>query len=202
MFPLTQKFLDLHEIAKHWARDLPQRPSVGEAFQMLLNAFWKGDLWELESGARTEHERFLRILADSQPHPGILVYNNPENLPRVSRPMPDGGVVVDIRNRIYLPRDHAMWTPEVISNALAVLTECKMEDYSEAFALAINGAAVSKEDFAAFCDARGYPRPAFWFGTVGVHRIFISLFGFVFCVRVALDSRRSRLKSICRDCKS
>jgi hypothetical protein len=164
MYPLTQQFLSLPEIARHWARDLPQRPPVQEIFQTFLNALWRGELREFGSVDHPVRERLLRTLAVSSPHPGILIYDNPEGLPPIACPLPDGGLAVDMRKRIYLPLDPAMWTLEVISNAFAVLVESKMEDYSEAFSLVLHSVEVSKGDFAAFCDALGYERPAFWFG--------------------------------------
>jgi len=72
--------------------------------------------------------------------------------------------VVDIRERIYLPRDTAAWTPEVISDACAALAKCELEHYSNFIKTILGGLTVTQMDFGMFCDARSYEHPAFWFG--------------------------------------
>jgi len=42
MYPLADQFLSIHEIARHWSRDLPQRPLWEEDFNTLLTAVWNG----------------------------------------------------------------------------------------------------------------------------------------------------------------
>jgi hypothetical protein len=164
MYPLAEESLTLFEIARHWGRDLPQRPPREEVLQTLLDAMWKGELQAtLGPGDRSTHERLLRILADES-HPGMLIYDDPMSLPPNSSPTPDGGEVVDIRERIYLPRDTAAWTPEVISNACAALARCELDDYDDSIRTILASLEVTKDDFGMFCDARGYERPAFWFG--------------------------------------
>src|SRR5262249_31881769 len=165
MYPLAEESLTLLEIARHWARDLPQRPPWKEILHTLLDAMWKGELQAtLGPGDRSTHERLIRILATVESHPGILIYDDPINLPPIARPTPDGGAMVDIRNRIYLPRDAATWTPEVISDACAALAKCELDDYGDSIKPTLAGLNVTKENFGIFCDARGYERPAFWFG--------------------------------------
>src|SRR5262249_24127962 len=131
MYPLTMEFLTLLEIATHWSRDLPQRPPRDELLQTLLDAMWKGQLQAtLGPSDRSTHERLLRILADES-HPGILIYDDRHELTASCPPTPNGGAVVDIRERIYLPRDTAAWTPEVISDACAALAKCELDHYSD-----------------------------------------------------------------------
>src|SRR5262249_53545591 len=131
----------------------------------LLDAIWKDELpATLGPSDRSTHERLLRILATVESHPGILIYDDPINLPPVTRPTPDGGAVVDIRERIYLPRDAATWTPEVIPDACATLARCELDDYDDSIRSIFASLGVTKEDFGMFCDARSYERPAFWFG--------------------------------------
>jgi len=166
MYPLAEESLTLFEIARHWGRDLPQRPPQQEVLQTLLGAMWKSELRAtLGPGERSTHEQLLRILADVKSHPGILIYDDAMSLPPDTVPMPDGGAVVDIRKRIYLPRDTATWTPEITSDACAALAKCAFEDYSDdLIRLVLANLEITKGDFTMFCDARGYERPAFWFG--------------------------------------
>src|SRR5262245_8063027 len=167
MYPFAMEFLTLLEIARHWARDLPQRPPWEEILHTLLDAMWNGELRAtLGPGDRSTHERLLRMLAHES-HPGILIYDDPINLPPVTRPTPDRGEVVDMRERIYLPRDTAAWTPEVISDACGALARCELNDYGDSIRSIFASLEVTKEDFGMFCEARGYERGAFWFGRDG-----------------------------------
>ena len=163
MYPLAEESLTLLEIARHWGRDLPQRPPQEELLQTLLSAMWTSEL-TLGPSDRSIHVRLLRILVDVESHPGMLIYDDPMSLPPNSSPTPDGGEVVDIRERIYLPRDIAAWTPEVISDACGALARCEFNDYGDSIRSIFASLEVTKEDFRMFCDARGYERPAFWFG--------------------------------------
>jgi len=71
MYPLAEESLTLLEIARHWGRDLPQRPPQEEVLQTLLSAMWTGEL-TLGPSDRSTHQRLLRILAHMA-HPGILI---------------------------------------------------------------------------------------------------------------------------------
>jgi len=167
MYPLADESLTPFEIARHWSRDLLQHPPREEVLQTLLDAMWKGELQAtLGPGDQSTHERLLRILA-AESHPGILIYDDPMSLPPVTSPTADGGVVVDMRKHIYLPRDTAAWTPEVISDACGALARCELNDYDDSTRSIFASLGVTKEDFGMFCDARGYERPAFWFGRDG-----------------------------------
>jgi hypothetical protein len=127
---------------------------------------WTGEL-RIGPGDRSIHQRLLRILVDVESHPGMLIYDDPMSLPPDSSPTPGGGEVVDMRERIYLPRDTAAWTPEVISDACGALARCELDDYDDSIRTIFPSLEVTKEDFGMFCEARGYERPAFWFGRDG-----------------------------------
>jgi len=163
MYPLVETFLSVYQIAVHWRRDLPQHPPLSEVIETLVAAIWGGDLRAtLGAGERSLRDELLGWLLKSSPHPGILIDDTDVLTPAVS-PTAEGGVLVDVRNRINLPCDSTAWTADVIGRAYGVLAKCKFDDYNDTFKTLITFLKIVQSDFAAFCDVRGYERPAFWF---------------------------------------
>ena len=166
MYPLPQRRLSFNEIAKHWPRDLPQRPPWNEILKTLVDATWREELSVCDSrGNSIVRQQLLSKLKAAAPHPRILIFDSGDILPPLSIETFDGGCIVDIRKRVHLPNDATRWTPDIVSDACALLGTCGVGDYCDDFLLGITLLQIVKEEFGAFCDASGYERPAFWFGS-------------------------------------
>ena len=166
MYPLVESSLSLDEIARHWRRSMKQRPRWEEVLDLLFKAVWGRDL-VLRGSSRRERplEQLLRIASIVRTQPGILFYENEEDLPPEQTELENGSVTVDLRKRIYLPGDRSTWTSAITSAACESLASCALKDYEpDPVGIALRMLEVQREDFAAFCDARGYARPDFWFG--------------------------------------
>jgi hypothetical protein len=167
MYPLRDNSLPLAEVAKHWARDFPQRPPREEIEDQLLPSAWKGRLVVLGGNDMPlTLEALLRIVSIVESHPGILIVRHPDALRPDETKLPDGSVLVDAATRVYLPVDDALWTADIVAAACADLAQCKISDYDASVVRPIfEELEIRRDDFAAFCDALGYERPPFWFGT-------------------------------------
>ncbi len=166
MYPLSESSLSLNEIARHWRRSIKQRPPWEEVFDLLLKAVWSRELVRRgSSGQKIPLEQLLRVTSLVRSQPGILFYENEGDLPPEKTELEDGSAKFDLRKRIYLPCDQSIWTPEITSAACESLATCTLQDYEpDLVRIALCMLEVDRTDFAAFCDARGYARPDFWFG--------------------------------------
>src|SRR5262249_40070927 len=125
MYPLRDESLSLAEIARHWARDLPQHPPEDEVLTTLLQAFWRG---EFEPFATTPERRFtgreaMIAIGDTQPHPGIAFRDDTAGDAYESTQTPEGEVV-DLRVWINLPSEESHWDHYVLEQAYERLATC------------------------------------------------------------------------------
>ncbi|WP_380069405.1 hypothetical protein [Dankookia sp. GCM10030260] len=157
------------DLARHWQRDMPQRPSVAEIEAWLLQAFWRGELEVTLPGvaeARDIDPR-VRVLNGCRHAPqdaGLIVVDRPEDLPPDDPVVqPDGSVLVDLRRRVIWPTDPAQQTPELLAAACTVLAVAKWDDYHDLTKPVLAMFEVGRDAFGAFCSEAGFALPPFWF---------------------------------------
>jgi hypothetical protein len=166
MYPLSETSLSLADVAKHWARDLPQRPPADEVFERLLQEVWANHLKvHRDLGTEFGLADLLRVVSVVREQPGITFYEDPIELPPEFEFTPNCAVLVDPNVRVYLPRDRAAWTSKIIEEACNGLKECRIAAYEVSAVLAaLRALDVQKDEFRTFCESRGHIAPEFWFG--------------------------------------
>jgi hypothetical protein len=162
MYPLGDRKLNLHDIARHWSRDMRQHPPPDELLHLLLEAVWLGDLRAVLPGSNDDPRPRLLEGVRRFPTHAVVIVEQPGPPRRVSFD-PDGSVSVDMRQIAYWPQDPGARTPQIFANACTTLADLKLQDYHEVTQPILVALMVQQNDFAAFCDLRGYPRPEFWF---------------------------------------
>jgi hypothetical protein len=177
MYPLIETSLTLLELARHWSRSFPERLPADELADRLLQAVWSGELLVCgEDGSAIQRERLFHMVrqtdASTMPHPGIVIYDDPSDLPPEVRILPDGGAEVSLAHRLRLPTDPSLWTPEIVADACTVLASCRMRDFSSLIHPKFVSLRITNDAFAAFCIGRGYELPGFWFArsTAGTNK--------------------------------
>jgi hypothetical protein len=162
MYPRVEQKLDLLEIARDWARDMPQHPTAGETLQLLLRAFWRGDLRASMPGSSDDpRERLFNAVRRFQPHRGLLIVDPAWVPPSPDRHL-DGSWVFDFRRPIFWPEDPAAQTPEVLQPAYVGLTDIDLVDYSEAVRPLFAMLEVELDHFLDFSARQGFAPVRFW----------------------------------------
>ena len=152
-------------MAKHWARDVPQRPPVQEVFAQLVASVWRGELDVVGSPGRPEVRRhLLEALVRLCDHPGVAIFPDAASVPDPITPQADGGALVDTRTFVFLPRDLASWDAKVAEAACAALALVDPETYSLEFRTVLRMRTISRVEFERYCLTKGFPLPPFWFG--------------------------------------
>lgn len=167
MYPLTDRTLRLPALAGHWARDLPQRPAPDQVLDLLLRAFWRGDLDarlpDAEGPDPDARRRLLEACARFPDHPGLLFVGAPGEAPPAVVRLPDGSAEVDMRVRVAWPAAPEARTAEAFRAACHALAGAPFGGFSGLARPALACLAVHQDAFAAFRHGRGYRLPAFWF---------------------------------------
>jgi hypothetical protein len=162
MYPRVEHKLDFLEIARDWARDLPPHPTAGETLQLLLRAFWRGDLRASMPGSSDDpRERLFNAVRRFQPHRGLLIVNPAWVPPSPDRHI-DGSWVFDFRRPIFWPEDQAAQTPEVLQAAYLGLADIDLLDYGEAVRPLFAMLEVERDHFLEFSARQGFAPVRFW----------------------------------------
>ena len=77
----------------------------------------------------------------------------------------NGNMALDLRPKVILAEDPADWTEADLQAAYEALARCEPRDYSVQVLGFLLPQMVHRDDFAAWCDRQGWPRPSFWFRT-------------------------------------
>ena len=165
MYPLSDTTLALPELAKHWVRDLPQKPPKAEVLDYLVQSLWRGDFETFASaaGGIISRRQALRTVALSAPHPGFTICPTAESVPPATTPTDDGGVIVDTTIYVVLPDEEEHWSPDVIEAVYTTLGGCSLNAFARNFVIGMRLQTLTRDQFGAFCDLRGHRRPGFWF---------------------------------------
>src|SRR5262249_50231860 len=164
MYPLSDTSLPFLGIARHWVRFLPQHPAENEVLDHLVESLWDGGFETFASPSGIVSRRqALRAVALCAPHPGFIICPTAESVPPSTTLADDGGVVVDLTPYVVLPKEEKDWSAGVIEAAYSVLRGCSLNAFSKSFVIGMWGQSLTRDEFGAFCDLRGYPRPGFWF---------------------------------------
>jgi len=164
MYPLVEDVLSLLELARHWARDVPQRPAWEEAFARLAASVWLGELEVVHRpGQLDTRRRLLEALVRLSREQGVAIFPDARSVPDNVKPQPDGTALVDTRTFVILPKDEASWDIAVIDAACAILAKTNPEVFSLSFRTILSMQMVTREAFERYCLARAYPLPPFWF---------------------------------------
>lgn len=137
MYPLVTPSLTLSDLAKHWTRHFPERPPQQEVFDYLLQAVWSNELLpQRKDGSSVSVAELLRMVqqaGSTSGHPRIFVYDDPARPPAELETLPDGNVKIYVGKSVYLPTDESRWTPDVVSEACAILASCGLADVQRQF---------------------------------------------------------------------
>src|SRR4051794_30491579 len=167
MYPLSSPRMSLFDVARHWQRDMPQRPSVSEVEAWLLQAFWRSELEATLPGvaAARDIDPRVRVLNSCRHAPqdaGLIVVDRPEDLPPADPiQQPDGSVLVDLRRRTIWPVKPTQQTPALLAAACAVLAQAEWDDYHDLTKPVLAMLEVGRDAFGAFCSEAGFALPPF-----------------------------------------
>lgn len=166
VYPLSIASLSLSGIARHWVRDLTEKPPKAEVLDYLVQSLWRGDFetFAPASDDIISRRQALRAVAQSAPHPGFIICPTAESVPPSTTPTDDGGLIVDVNVYVVLPDEEKDWSADIVEAAYKVLGACSLNAFSEGFVIGMWGQSLTKDQFGAFCDLRGHRRPGFWFG--------------------------------------
>jgi hypothetical protein len=161
MYPISAPVLELHEVAKHWARDMPQRPPVVEVFATLVASILRRELATVARPRKPEiRQHLLASLVRLGPHPGLAIFADSESLPKKPPRLFGGGESVDLRTFVILPEDQSKWSPEIIAAACEALANVGADQYadtfSQGFRIVLRMQEVSRDDFEPYCEVKGH----------------------------------------------
>jgi len=165
VYPLSITSLSLSGIARHWVRDLPEKPPKAEVLDYIVQSLWRGDFETFASagGDIISRRQTLRAVAQSAPHPGFIICPTAESVPPSTTPTGDGELIVDVTVYVVLPDEEERWSADVVEAAYKALAGCSLDAFAKSFVIGMWGQSLTRDQFGAFCDLRGHRRPGFWF---------------------------------------
>jgi hypothetical protein len=167
MYPLSDQTLLLVDLARHWARGLPQPPTADEVLDSLLSAIWRGDLRaslpEVEGLDTDPRRRLLEVCVRFPDHPGLIFLEPGQEAPPALVYRLDGSAEVDPRICVVWPAASEACTPATFLAAYDTLSHASSNAFSDLVKPLLDLLAVGRDDFAAYCQSEGFPLPFFWF---------------------------------------
>jgi len=164
MYPISASQLSISDIARHWARDLPQHPPETELIDTLLRAIWTGEIRPLVADRSDDAPRraLLEAARKLGPHPAVTVVERESDVPPRVVEHEDGSATVDLTVTVVWPAADLEQTGDRLERACAALSEIGEEAFSDSFRAAVHCLRVTRDDFLAFCATNGFGLPQFW----------------------------------------
>lgn len=166
---VTAASLSIADVARLWAREANAVYEEDEIVDLLVQAVWRGDLIvEPPTGhfPRDGDYRYslLKAVAGIDSHPGLLFVRPEEPVAPAVTDLPDGGALVDLRERIAWVAVGAEPDGVTAEAAFSTLASVTMEAYDAATTLPILRTLTIEHDaLRQFCEIAGYALPTFWF---------------------------------------
>jgi hypothetical protein len=162
MFPIAKEALSFREISDYWSREINPPATWKQLFHILEAAWWLGELRgdSVRSPLQFLQKMFTSMRDRDDLEIVFLIGNSPGPLPIE---LPDGSVMVDVRQQIRVPSSNIeTWNEISCRDAFQALAEtCSLDSYPE-LAISLAWIRLSYEEFVAWCTKRGYSEPTFW----------------------------------------
>lgn len=159
----------LAEVARFWSREPDTIFSAAEIMSLLVQAVWRGHLMVPPPTGHNPHagdyrRSLLRAVAGIRTHPGLLFIRPGDDVGPAETDLPDGGALIDLRERIYWVADGDEPSDVATQAAFAALASVELDAYDEAVVGPILlGLPIDREALRAFCESSGFSLPKFWF---------------------------------------
>ena len=162
MFPITKRALSFGEISDYWSRQISPPASSNELLDILLSAWWLG---ELRVGSGPIRLQLLKNMFTSMRDRDDLgiVFIVGDGAGPLPVELPDGSLEVDLRCQIRVPSNNTeSWDEAACKDAFHGLAETSsIESYPEV-AVGLTLTQLSYEEFNIWLTKRGYyPKPSF-----------------------------------------
>jgi hypothetical protein len=172
MFPIATAALSFREISDYWSRVISPPASSNELLNILVSAWWLGELRGDSVNSRLE---LLKIMFTSMYRDDlgiIFIVGDDAGPPEIE--LPDGFSIVDVRPQIRVPSSNIeSWDEAACTkpfHALAEVTkESSIKRYQE-FAVLLPSIKLTYEEFNIWHTSRGYSPQTFWQHPDQAHR--------------------------------
>jgi hypothetical protein len=161
--------LSLSDIAAYWSREQGTIFTSAEIMNMLVQAVWRGDLIvtrPVGHPPRAGDYRYslLRAVTGVRTHPGLLFIRPGDMIEPAETELLDGGVLVDLRERIPWVAEGDEPSDAMAQAAFATLATVDLDAYDEAIVGPIlQGLPIDRDALSTYCESTGIPLPLFWF---------------------------------------
>jgi hypothetical protein len=161
--------LSLAEVARFWSRDPHTIFAQAEIADLLIQAIWRGDLAVTSPAGHNPRagdyrQSLLLAVAGIRTHPGLLFIRPGDDVRPAETDLPDGGALIDLRERISWTADGVEPSDATTQAAFAKLASVELDAYDEAVVGPILlGLPIDRDALRAFCESSGFPLPKFWF---------------------------------------
>lgn len=166
---VVDNVLLLSDVARFWSREPGAIFSAAEIVSQLVQAVWRGDITVLPPPGHNPRSgdyrhSLLRAVAGIRTHPGLLFVRPGDDVEPVVADLPDGGALVDLRERISWPAEGEEPSAATTQSAFGTLASVELDAYDEAvLGPILLGLPIDRDALRAFCESSGLPRPKFWF---------------------------------------
>ncbi len=168
MYPITADTMSFQDIAVHWSRAMPEKPTPAETLDVLLRAFWRG---AFEGASRsngrplTRRQALKAILSDTT-HPGLKQITQREYAanPNGVYVGIDGEPIYEVAVCVVVPDDGQPWTPSLVKGAYEAISHASYRsgDFSEGAMTGLRLLELRFADFQAWRAAEDFAETGFW----------------------------------------
>lgn len=131
--------------------------SEAEAMDVLLAAFWRGELQPAKpNGDAVDRTFILNLLLNKVDQPGFIITDQPGTR------HPDEFALGD--DEIWWGWELQLSLPDGANAAFEALAQSKIDSYSDAVKIILYSMTVTKSEFLSWCKRKGYYTPSFWSG--------------------------------------
>lgn len=161
--------LSLAEVARFWSRDPHTIFAQAEIADLLIQAIWRGDLAVTSPAGHNPRageyrQSLLLAVAGIRTHPGLLFIRPGDDVVPIATDLPDGGTLVDMRDRISWVAVGDEPSEATTQAAFVTLASVELDAYDEAVVGPILlGLPIDRDALRAFCEKTGITLPKFWF---------------------------------------
>ncbi len=172
MFPIAKFALSFRAISDYWSRKISPPASSNELLDILVSAWWLGELRGDSVKSRLE---LLKIMFTSTYRDDLeIAFIVGDGAGPLPDKLPDGSLKVDLRPQIRVPSSNIeSWDEAACTNAFHALAEetekTSINSYRE-FAVLLPSIKLTYEEFSSWCTKRGFSVPTFWVSPDEAHR--------------------------------
>ena len=158
MFPIAKPALSFGEISDYWSREISPPASSNELLDILVSAWWLGELRGDFVNSRLE---LLKLMFTSMYRDDLgIVFIVGDDAAPPPVELPDGSLKIDLRPQIRVPSSNIeSWDEAACTNAfhaLAEVTEKSSIDSYREFAVLLPSIKLTYEEFSTWCTKRGF----------------------------------------------